>query len=92
MDNEIEKMIYTAAIFRNTNVAEIARTIGMAPQNLYRKMKSSTLKPLDLTRIGKVLGGEYAYYFSFPNGTKIGKLEKKGVKKIKTSSGGSLPK
>ena len=81
----MEKMIFTAATFRNTNVADIARTIGIAPQNLYRKMKCSTLKPMDLERIGKALGGEYTYYFSFPNGTKIGKLENKSEKKIKTS-------
>jgi len=85
MDNETEKMIYTAAIFRNTNVAEIARTIGMAPANLYRKMKCCTLKPAELTKIGKVLGAEYSFYFSFPNGTKIGKVEKQNKKEIKTA-------
>ena len=85
MDNEIEKMLYTAAMFRNTNLADIARTIGMAPQNLYKKMKRSTLKPADLSKIGKILGAEYAFYFSFPNGTKIGKIEKEKAKQIKTA-------
>jgi len=85
MDNEIEKMVYTAAVFRNTNVAEIARTIGMAPANLYRKMKQCTLKPAELVKIGKALGAEYTYYFSFPNGTRIGKLEKNKSEKIETS-------
>jgi len=85
MDNEIEKMIYTAAVFRNTNVAAIARAIGVAPANLYRKMKCITLKPAELAKIGKVLGGEYSFFFSFPNGTKIGKLEKQEKRKIKTA-------
>ena len=85
MDNEIEQMVFTAAMFRNTNVAEIARAIGMAPPNLYRKMRKSTLKPAELAEIGKVLGAEYSFYFSFPNGSRIGKLEKKGMKKIKTA-------
>jgi hypothetical protein len=85
MDNELEKMIYTAAIFRNTNVADIARTMGMAHQNLRRKMKHCTLKPSELAKIGKILGGEYIYYFSFSNGTNIGKVEKKKAGKIKTA-------
>ena len=85
MDTEIEKMIYTAAIFRNTNVAEIARAIGMAPTNLYRKMKCCTLKSAELIKIGKVLGAEYSFYFSFPNGTKIGKVEKLNKREIKTA-------
>ena len=85
MDNEVESMLYTAAVFRNTNLADIARTIGMSPQNLYKKMKRRTLKPEELGRIGKSLGAEYAFYFSFPNGTKIGKVEKSKAKKVKTA-------
>ena len=73
---EVEQMIYTAAFFRNTNVGEIARAIGMTPSNLYKRIKRSTLKPWELEKIGKVLGGEYVFYYSFPNGTKIGTLEK----------------
>ena len=74
--DDIEQMIYTAAAFRNTNVGEVARVIGMAPSNLYRKIKHNTLKPWELSKIGKALGGEYIFYFSFPNGSKIGSLEK----------------
>ena len=76
MDLDIEQMIYTSAAFRNTNVGEVARAIGMAPSNLYRKIKRNTLKPWELAKIGKALGGEYVCYFSFPNGSKIGSLEK----------------
>ena len=76
MDLNIEQMIYTSVTFRNTNVGEVARAVGMSPSNLYRKIKHNTLKPLDLARIGKALGGEFVYYFSFPNGSKIGSLEK----------------
>ena len=72
----MEQMIFTAAIFRDTNVAEIARAIGMAPSSLYKKISRSTLKPWELSKIGKVLGGEYVFYYSFPNGTKIGTLDK----------------
>ena len=72
----MEQMIYTSAIFRNTNVAVIARAVGMTPSNLYKKIKRGTLRPWELSRIGKVLGGEYVFYYAFPNGTKIGTLEK----------------
>ena len=76
MDPDIEQMIFTSAIFRNTNVAEIARLIGMTPSNIYKKIRRNTLKSGDLSRIAKALGAEFVFYFSFPNGTKIGKLEK----------------
>lgn len=73
---DIEQMIYTAAIFRNTNVREIARSLGVTSSNLYRKISKNTLKSWELSKIAEVLGGQYVFYFSFSNGTKIGKLEK----------------
>ena len=85
MDNELEKMLYTAATYRNTNMAEIARSVGMTPQNLYQKMKRRTLRPEVISKIGKAMGAEYVFYLAFPNGTKIGKLEKYKTKKIKTA-------
>ena len=76
MNLEMEQMIFTSAIFCDTNVAEIARAVGMSPSSLYKKISRSTLKPWELSKIGKALGGEYVFYYSFPNGTKIGTLEK----------------
>jgi len=76
MSIEVEQMIYTAAIFRNTNVREIARAIGMSSSNLYRKISKNTLKSWELSKIAEALGGKYVFYFVFSNGTKIGKLEK----------------
>ena len=86
MNIDIEQMIYTAAMFRNTNVREVARAIGMNPSNLYRKINKNTLKSWELSSIAKVLGGQYAFYFVFPNGTKIGKLgkQKSATRKSKT--------
>ena len=80
MNLTIGQMISTAAIFRNTTVAEIARAIGMAPSVLYRKINRNTLKPWELSKIAEVLGGEYHFHFSFPNGSKIGALEKQNHK------------
>ena len=81
MKIDIEQMIYTSAIFRNTNVGDVARKIGMAPSNLYRKIKRNTLKTWELSKIAEALGGEYNFYFSFPNGTEIGKLPKPQARK-----------
>ena len=88
MNIEIEQMIYTSAMFRNTNVREIARTIGMSPSNLYRKINKNTLKSWELSKIADALGGQYVFYFTFSNGTKIGKLEKQKPvnRKSKTKS------
>ena len=81
MNIDIEQMIYTSAIFRNTNIGVIARKIGMVPSNLYRKIKRNTLKSWELAKIAEALGGEYNFYFSFPNGTKIGKVPKPKLRK-----------
>ena len=87
MNLDIEQMMFTAANFRNTNVAEIARSLGMTPASLYRKMRRNTLKPRELSKIAKVIGGEYVYYISFPDGSKIGKLEKPARSKKKRGRG-----
>jgi hypothetical protein len=89
MDIYTEQMIYTAAVYRNTNVGEVARTIGMAPSNLYRKIKQGTLKKAELDKIARALGGEYCFYILFPNGTRIGKIKNSGTtrKNKKTTSG-----
>jgi hypothetical protein len=79
MNIHTEQMIYTAAIYRNTNVGEVARTIGMAPSNLYRKIKQGTLRKADFDRIAQALGGEYCFYILFPNGTRIGKIKNHGT-------------
>ena len=77
MEITIEEMIYTAAKFRKTNVAEIARAMGVSPSVLYKKIYRNTLKPWELAKIAQTLDGEYHFYFSFPNGSKIGALDKK---------------
>ena len=87
MTNDIKHMIYTAASSRNSSVREIARLIGMTPSNLYRKVRQNTIKPCELEKIAKILGGEYAFYFYFPNGSKIGNLEKSGRAKKKQKNG-----
>ena len=76
MTNDIKHMIYTAALSRDITVDKIAQQLSMTPSNLYRKVRQNTIKPCELEKIAKILGGEYAFYFYFPNGSKIGNLEK----------------
>ena len=69
-------MIYTAASFSKTNVRKVALDLGITPSSLYKKIKRNTLKPSELSKIAKALGAEYVFYYVFPNGSKIGTLEK----------------
>jgi hypothetical protein len=87
---QVERMINASAAICHTNVRSIARTLKMSPSNLYRKIRCNTLKPWEIASIARALGGKYVFYFSFPNGTKIGKLErsmlaKKNAKKKQPS-------
>ena len=84
-NNKVKQMISTAAVFCNVSVAEIARSIGILPQSLYRKMKYGNLKPEELKKIASKLGAEFVFYFSFPNGSKIGNIgqtKHSGITKI----------
>ena len=68
----VQQQIFLAVAYRGTNLATIAREMGLSPQNLHRKINRNTLKKEELCEIGKILGGEYVSYFSFPGGIKIG--------------------
>ena len=68
----VEQEIFFAIAYKATNISAIARAMGMSPQNLHRKISRNTLKKEELCEIGKILGGKYVTYFSFPDGVKIG--------------------
>ena len=61
-----------AIAYKKTNVAALARKLGMARQNLHRKIYNNTLKKEELCKIAKLLGGKYISCFSFPDGVTIG--------------------
>ena len=67
-----EQLIFLAVAYRATNISAIARAMKMTPQNLHRKISRNTLKKEELYKIGKILGGKYISYFSFPGGVIIG--------------------
>ena len=47
----------------NISEAELARRLGMSPQNLYNKMKRDNFTESDLVEIATVLGYTYTSYF-----------------------------
>ena len=67
----MEKKINMAVTFTGISQAELARKIGMTPQNLNLKIKRETLKLEDIRKIAEALGAEYSFGFTFPDGTKI---------------------
>ena len=76
----IEQQIDLAIAYRATNLAIIAQAMGMTRQNLHKKLTRNTIKKEELSKIAKILGGEYVSYFSFPDGVKIGKNPENGRK------------
>ena len=78
----IQEQIFLATAYRATNISAIADAIGIARQNLHRKINCNTLKKEELIKIAKALGGEYLSFFYFPGGIIIG--DKIKTKKKKT--------
>ena len=73
----VEDQLYLAVAYRATNIAALARELGISRQTLHRKIKLNTLKKEELCKIAKVLGGQYITYFAFPGGVKIGIVPKR---------------
>ena len=78
----IEEQVFLALAYKATNVSAIAREMGMSRRNLYRKISSNTLKKEELCKIGKILGGQYVSYFTFPGGVMIGDKTKSRGRKV----------
>jgi transcriptional regulator with XRE-family HTH domain len=67
----IEQKINMAVAYKGISQAQLARDIGMTPQNFNRKIKRDTFTADELAAIASVLGAVYKNYFEFPDGTKI---------------------
>jgi transcriptional regulator with XRE-family HTH domain len=66
-----ENQIKAATAYQGITQGELARAIGMTPQNFNKKLKRETFSPDELTAIAAALGASYVTYFEFPDGTKI---------------------
>lgn len=51
--------------------AEVAREIGLKPQNFSNKMSRNSFSTEELQKIAKVCGGKYHEYFETPDGLRI---------------------
>ena len=68
---DIKQKITILAAYKGVTQAEVAKMIGMTPQNLNQKIKRETLSAEELEKIAEALGAKYTVAFELPNGTKI---------------------
>ena len=67
----IAQKINMALAFRGLSKAELARQLGMSPQNLNQRLKTERFTKEELEQIAEVLGADYRAEFVFPDGTII---------------------
>lgn len=63
--------IKMALAYKGMSEAALARALGIAPQNLNRKMKTGSFSLADFEKIATVLEASFESAFIFPDGTKI---------------------
>jgi transcriptional regulator with XRE-family HTH domain len=66
-----EQKINMAAAYTGISQAELARRVGITPQNFNKKAKRGTFSPDELEKIAEALGAVYRFGFVFPDGKEI---------------------
>jgi len=66
-----EQKINMAAAYKGISQAELARRVGVTPQNFNKKAKRGTFAPDELVKIAEALGATYRFEFVFPDGKEI---------------------
>ena len=67
----IEQKINMAIAYKGISQAELARLIGMTPQNFNKKAKRETFTRDELELIAHSLGAVYTAVFEFADGMRI---------------------
>jgi len=67
----IEQKINMAVAYKGISQAELARRVGIAPQNFNKKVKRGTFSHEELGKIAEALDAVYQYGFVFPDGKEI---------------------
>lgn len=67
----MEQKIGMALAYKGMSQAALARAMETTPSNFNQKLKRGTFTVEELEKMASVLGGEYFFGFSFPDGTKI---------------------
>ena len=66
-----EQKINMAVAYIGISQSELARRIGLTPQNFNKRTKLGTFSPEEMEKIAEALGAEYRYGFVFPDGKEI---------------------
>ena len=67
----ISEQIKVLCVRTNISVSELARRMGMSPQNLNAKLKRETFTVSDLDQIAEATGTTFERKFILMNGEKI---------------------
>lgn len=67
----VSQKIKMALAYKGMSEAELARKIGSSPSAFNQRMKTGRFSMSDFDKIASVLGAEFIFGFSFPDGTKI---------------------
>lgn len=68
----MQAKIEEALIYAGMTKTELGRNLGMAQQNISRRIQTGKFTLEELQKIAHIMGAEYHCYFEFPDGTKIG--------------------
>lgn len=68
---KITKKISMALAYINQSEAWLAREFGTTPSNFNQRMKNDKFSTEEIEKIASILGCEFNYDFTFPDGTKL---------------------
>ena len=66
-----EQKIGMLLAYKGMSQAALARLMNTTPSNLNQKIKRGTLTVAEMEQIAALLGAQYTFGFSFPDGTTI---------------------
>lgn len=68
---DMTQKIKMAEKYAGISESELARKLGKTPQAFGQRVRTGKFSVPELEDIAKALGGEFVFYFQFPNGDKV---------------------
>lgn len=68
---DMTQKIKMAEKYAGISESELARKLGKTPQAFGQRVRTGKFSAPELEDIAKALGGEFVFYFQFPNGDKV---------------------
>lgn len=68
---EAGKKIELALAYSGLKKADLARALGMSPQNLQKRLQTGKFTFSEFERIAEITGSEFYVNFVFPDGTEV---------------------